>query len=201
MNQAPQQSAQQPWRPGLALLFTIFILSFLTSGLYLHGRDFYPLSLAERALHPAYRMLNPAGLVGHGYGIVGTGLILTNLLYLVRRRFTKYIPAWLGSVKAWLDIHVVTGLTGAVLVLFHSAFQLRTAIATVTAASLAISFNSPACKLFEFKPLRNPMQHDLVTKPYDHVNGWVYPPTGPGLGIEVIEEVVDGYRSEKVLSR
>jgi len=73
--------------------------------------------------------------------------------------------------------------------------------AIVTAASLAISFSSPACKLFEFKPLRNPMQHDLVTKPFEHVNGWVYPPAGPGLGIEVIEEVVEGYRSEKVLER
>ena len=73
--------------------------------------------------------------------------------------------------------------------------------AIVTAASLAISFSSPACKLFEFKPLRNPMQHDLVTKSFDHVNGWVYPPAGPGLGIEVIEEVVEGYRSEKVLEQ
>jgi D-galactarolactone cycloisomerase len=72
--------------------------------------------------------------------------------------------------------------------------------AIVTAASLAISFNSPACKLFEFKPIRNPMQHDLVPEPFDHVDGWVYPPTGPGLGIEVIEEVVDGFRSEKTLA-
>jgi hypothetical protein len=137
MNQAPQQGAQQPWRPGFALLFTIFILSFLTSGLYLHGRDFYPLGLAERALHPAYRMLNPAGLVGHGYGIVGTGLILTNLLYLVRRRLTRAL-AWAGSVGAWLDLHAFTGLVGSVLILYHSAFQLRTPIATVTSGSLAI---------------------------------------------------------------
>jgi L-alanine-DL-glutamate epimerase-like enolase superfamily enzyme len=71
--------------------------------------------------------------------------------------------------------------------------------AIVTAASLAISFNSPACKLFEFKPLRNPMQHDLVAEPFDHVDGWVYPPTGPGLGIEVDESIIDGYRSERVL--
>jgi L-alanine-DL-glutamate epimerase-like enolase superfamily enzyme len=68
--------------------------------------------------------------------------------------------------------------------------------AIVTGASLAISFNWPACKLFEFKPLRNPMQHDLVTEPFEHVDGRVYPPSGPGLGIEVIEEVVDRYRSE-----
>ena len=73
--------------------------------------------------------------------------------------------------------------------------------AIVTAASLAISFSTPACKLFEFKPLRNPMQHDLVAKPFDHVNGWVFPPTGPGLGIEVNEDVINGYRSEKVLNK
>ena len=71
--------------------------------------------------------------------------------------------------------------------------------AIVSAASLAISFSSTACKLFEFKPLENPMQHELVTTPFEHVEGWVYPPTGPGLGIEVIDEVVDRYRSEKVL--
>ena len=42
------------------------------------------------------------------------------------------------------------------------------------------------------------MQHDLVVEPFEHVDGWVYPPTRPGLGIDVIEEVVDRYRSEGV---
>ena len=41
-------------------------------------------------------------------------------------------------MNTWLDVHVVTGLAGSVLVLFHSAFQLRTAIATTTALSLTI---------------------------------------------------------------
>jgi L-alanine-DL-glutamate epimerase-like enolase superfamily enzyme len=67
--------------------------------------------------------------------------------------------------------------------------------AICTAASLAVSFSTPSAKLFEFKPLRNPMQHDLVAEPFEHVDGWVYPPVRPGLGIEVIEEVVDRYRS------
>jgi L-alanine-DL-glutamate epimerase-like enolase superfamily enzyme len=43
------------------------------------------------------------------------------------------------------------------------------------------------------------MQHDLVDKPFGHVDGWVYPPTGPGLGIEINEDVVNSYRSERVL--
>ena len=71
--------------------------------------------------------------------------------------------------------------------------------AIVSAASLAVSFSSSACKLFELKPLDNPMQHELVSDPLIHVDGWVYPPTGAGLGIEVDEQVIDRYRSERVL--
>ena len=70
----------------------------------------------------------------------------------------------------------------------------------MSAASIAISFSTPACKLFELKPLRNPMQHELVSDPIEHVDGWVYPPTGPGLGIQIDEDVVDAFRSEKVLA-
>lgn len=67
--------------------------------------------------------------------------------------------------------------------------------AIVSAASLAVSFASPACQLFELKPLRNPMQHELVEVPLTHEGGWVYPPdTSPGLGITVREDVVDRYR-------
>ena len=72
--------------------------------------------------------------------------------------------------------------------------------AICSAASLAISFSTPSAKLFELKPLRNPMQHDLVTEPFTHVDGYMLPPTKPGLGIDIIEEVVDRYRSEKVLA-
>jgi L-alanine-DL-glutamate epimerase-like enolase superfamily enzyme len=62
------------------------------------------------------------------------------------------------------------------------------------AASLAVSFSNPAFKLFECKPLRNPMQHDLVAVPFAHRDGWVYPPEGPGLGIEIVDDVVEHYR-------
>ncbi|RZP25452.1 MAG: mandelate racemase/muconate lactonizing enzyme family protein [Candidatus Actinomarinales bacterium] len=60
----------------------------------------------------------------------------------------------------------------------------------VTAASLAVSFSSKACKLFEFKPLPNPMQNELISEPIVHSEGWVYPMTNPGLGIDVNEDFV-----------
>ena len=67
--------------------------------------------------------------------------------------------------------------------------------AIVSAASLAVSFSSLAFKLFEFKPLRNPMQHELVSEPFEQKDGWIYPPSDkPGLGIEINEDVVNKYR-------
>jgi hypothetical protein len=138
MNQAATslQATRRPRR--LVPWITFLILAALTALLLWRGFDYYRLDLVARTEHPDYRTLRPAGVVGHGYGIVGSGLILTNLLYLLRRRYAKVIPPWFGSIKRWLDVHVVTGLAGSILVLFHSAFQLRTAIATVTAVSLAI---------------------------------------------------------------
>jgi L-alanine-DL-glutamate epimerase-like enolase superfamily enzyme len=67
--------------------------------------------------------------------------------------------------------------------------------AITTAASLAVSFSTASCHLFELKPVDNPMQHELVTRPIRHEAGWMYPPTSqPGLGIEVIDDVVEKYR-------
>ena len=60
----------------------------------------------------------------------------------------------------------------------------------VTAASLAVSFSSKSCKIFEFKPLPNPMQNDLITEPINHKEGWVYPLTEPGLGIDINEDFI-----------
>jgi hypothetical protein len=117
---------------------TLVVLLGIAIALTWRGYGFYRLDLADRAGHPDYRRLTPSGIIGHGYGIVGTILIFTNLLYLVRRRLAKYTPSWAGSMKSWLNVHVFTGLVGSLLIVFHSAFQLRTTIAAVTSASLFV---------------------------------------------------------------
>ncbi|MFN8222089.1 MAG: mandelate racemase/muconate lactonizing enzyme family protein [Gaiellales bacterium] len=66
--------------------------------------------------------------------------------------------------------------------------------AIVTAASLALSLTTPRVLVFELKPEENPMQHELVEQPIGQSGGWVTPLPGPGLGIEVREDVVERYR-------
>lgn len=64
----------------------------------------------------------------------------------------------------------------------------------VTAASLALSLASPNCGQVEVKPLRNPMQHELLAAPVTAQEGRLRPQPGPGLGIQVRQEVIDRYR-------
>lgn len=120
--------------PWLALVLGAIVCA-LAVVLLVRGWSFYKLSLEDRVEHPDYRTLRPSGVVGNGYGWVAALLVVLNLMYLVRRRLAA---TRLGSMRVWLDIHVFTGLVAATLVTFHSAFQLRTPIATLSAASLGV---------------------------------------------------------------
>jgi hypothetical protein len=116
------------------LLFTLFVLG--TAALLMRGWQFYTLTLGERVDHPDFRVLGPSTSLGRAYGIAGFCMMLTNLAYLVRRKLAR-VP--LGSLRAWLDIHTFTGLFGGLLVVFHSAFQVRTTIAVITVGSLFVA--------------------------------------------------------------
>lgn len=128
--------ATKPKRRSRAFATTLAAL-VISLGVLLayRGWSFYLLGLHERPDHPDYKLLRPSGLIGNGYGFAASVLIVTNLLYLARRRIPRFR---LGSMRFWLDLHVFSGLSAAMLVGFHSAFQLRSPLATMTAVSLAV---------------------------------------------------------------
>lgn len=124
-----------PRRISLLMMFLAVLLLAISVGLAFRGYSFYKLSLEDRVEHPDFRTLRPTGFLGNGYGWVAAMLVVLNLSYLIRRRFGG---ARLGSMQTWLDIHVFTGLLAAVLVSFHSAFQIRTPIAATSTVSLLL---------------------------------------------------------------
>ncbi len=97
------------------------------------------------------------------------------------------------------DVGRVEGITGAMKIiqlvetagLWFNSHAWSSAINT--AASLALSASTPRCLVQELKPDPNPMQDDLITEPFKQSNGKIGVPTGPGLGIEVIEKTVLKY--------
>jgi L-alanine-DL-glutamate epimerase-like enolase superfamily enzyme len=62
-----------------------------------------------------------------------------------------------------------------------------------TAASIHIALANTNASIFEMKPSENPMQHELVSNPISHRDGWIYAPEGAGLGVDVIEDTVQKY--------
>jgi L-alanine-DL-glutamate epimerase-like enolase superfamily enzyme len=66
-----------------------------------------------------------------------------------------------------------------------------TAINTAAAAHLFASTTNGV--VFELKPNPSPMQHELVADPFLQRGGWVDLPTGPGLGVQVNQEVVERF--------
>jgi L-alanine-DL-glutamate epimerase-like enolase superfamily enzyme len=76
-----------------------------------------------------------------------------------------------------------------------NAHNFSTAI--VSAASQALSFACPACKELELQPVYGPAQKDLVDRPVWHTDGWINLPQGPGLGIEINEDLVQSARLDR----
>ncbi len=99
-------SSQARWGKFASIAFTVSIITLLIWGWT--ERDEYWFT-AERGW-------------GYTFGIVGASLMLLLLLYPLRKRW-KFMRSWF-SIKYWFQLHMIFGVLGPVLILFHSNFHL-----------------------------------------------------------------------------
>ncbi|NWG27069.1 MAG: hypothetical protein HXY48_00895, partial [Ignavibacteriaceae bacterium] len=67
-------------------------------------------------------LLKPSGALGHGFGIIGTLMMIVGVgVYMIRKRFRKFFN--IGYLKHWLEFHIFLCSVGPVLVLYHTAFK------------------------------------------------------------------------------
>lgn len=71
---------------------------------------------------PTERLISPERGIGYALGIVGGSAMLLLLLYPARKRMQWL--GFLGTVKGWFQLHMVLGVLGPVLILYHSNFSL-----------------------------------------------------------------------------
>ena len=69
-----------------------------------------------------HKLINPQEGVGYWLGIAGGTLMLLLLLYPLRKRI-RILHA-LGPTRIWFRMHMVFGLLGPLLILYHSNFHL-----------------------------------------------------------------------------
>lgn len=70
----------------------------------------------------AERNISAGDGLGYALGIVGASLMAALLLYPMRKRIP--VLHFLGSTRLWFIWHMVLGIVGPILVLYHSNFQL-----------------------------------------------------------------------------
>jgi hypothetical protein len=104
-------------------LFTLVLIVIIVFVYLLFtGLSYYRTPVAERFFHPDYKIMKPSGLYGHGFGIIGSALILIGvLIYMLRKRFRIFFR--LGQLKYWLEFHIFLCTLGPILVLYHTTFK------------------------------------------------------------------------------
>jgi len=104
----------------ISILVAIVLIAAF--GLTYKGLSYYSTSTEERFYHPDNNTLKPSGILGHGFGIVGSLLIVIGVsTYMARKRFRFLLR--LGILKHWLEFHIFLCTLGPVLVLFHTAYK------------------------------------------------------------------------------
>ena len=101
----------------------LFIVGVVIAGGSLWGGlAFYLTPLDQRPFSPLYELYAPTGLIGQGFGIIGTLMILVGVtLYMLRKRVRAF--SRFGSLKNWLHFHIFLCLLGPFLVLLHTTFK------------------------------------------------------------------------------
>lgn len=66
--------------------------------------------------------ISPKRGFGYWLGIAGGSMMLLLLIYSARKRAAWL--RWMGGIPTWFEIHMVLGVAGPVLILFHANFRL-----------------------------------------------------------------------------
>jgi hypothetical protein len=85
---------------------------------------------------PIARYISPQRGLGYALGIVGGSMMLLLLLYPLRKR-VRWLGV-LGSMKVWFRAHMVLGVLGPLLVLYHSNFSTGATNSNVALACMLI---------------------------------------------------------------
>jgi len=122
----------------IGVLITVAVLT--SAYLAYDGYSYYILSLENRFFHPDHQTLKPSGVLGHGFGIIGSLMMFIGVAtYMLRKRIHKMTR--LGLLKYWLEFHIFLCSLGPTLVLYHTAFKFGGLVAVSFWSMVAVALS------------------------------------------------------------
>ncbi|MFC1475007.1 hypothetical protein ACFLQG_00025 [Candidatus Zixiibacteriota bacterium] len=139
----------------------LYIGSFVALGFLLNwGWEYYHLPLKERPHAELHLLLKPGGLWGHGYGVIGSGMLLLLFLYSVRKR--NLFGIRFGQIRKWLNIHIFFGIMGPLLITLHTAGKFHGLISISYYSMLAVVLSGFIGRYIYIQIPRDEEGHELA---------------------------------------
>ena len=156
--------------------FDTVLKAFYAAGLCLvlavlvTGLPYYLLQLPDRPHSDMHNQLKPAGIWGHGLGIIGTAMVLLLLLYSARKRLLMGLR--FGRLRRWLDIHIFFGIMGPLLITLHTAMKFKGIVSISYFSMLAVAFSGVFGRYVYMQIPRDARGHALgLDEAREHVAG------------------------------
>ena len=106
---------------GLRNVLVVVWLVIAAAALYA-GMAYYTLPLQSRPFFPAHELFKPSGVIGHGYGVLGSLMMIVGVsMYSLRKRLP--FLAGLGRLRSWLQVHIFLCTLGPFLIVLHTSFK------------------------------------------------------------------------------
>lgn len=121
------------------LLFLYIIFFSVIGYAILSGFSYYMTPLIERPRHPDYWVLKPGAFRSHGFGILGSSMMILLLIYSIRKR-TRFLGQK-GSMKHWLNFHIFLGITGPLFIILHSTLKLNGLVSVSFWSMIAVALS------------------------------------------------------------
>ncbi len=96
-------------------------------------------------------ILSPEDGLGYYFGIIGGSMMLLLALYSFRKKY-RFMRNW-GPIRFWFSSHMMMGVLGPVLILFHSNFSMGSTNSTLALLSMLIVASSGLVGRYFYKKI------------------------------------------------
>ncbi|WP_146187119.1 hypothetical protein [Novimethylophilus kurashikiensis] len=103
----------------------------------------------------------PGDEIGYNMGLIGGLMMLTLLTYPIRKHF-RFALRW-GAIKYWFSLHMMFGIFGPLLVLFHSTFHINSINAGVALFSMALVAGSGVIGRYAYRHIHRGLYGSKLT--------------------------------------
>jgi hypothetical protein len=156
-------------------LHRIYVIFFIVVGvgvtllLAVNGYQYYNTPLEERFFQSQYEMLKPSGTLGHGFGILGSIMMILGVaIYMIRKRVRRFFNV--GFLKHWLEFHIFLCTVGPIFVLYHTAFKFGGIVAVSFWSMVAVVASGVAGRFIYVQIPRTIQGKELSVKELNDIN-------------------------------